>query len=186
MSRVLDRLERLPPLGRPPILGISGFGGAGKSTFARTLADEIGNAVVVGADAFWRPDRDVRCADWGAIDRDRLREEVLMPALGGRPVRYRPADFVTGVLGEAVPVQTGATLIVEGIGLFHPGLNGLFDLTVWLDTPFEVALARGMERDRKEYGVDHDARWTEVWGPNDLDYFAAYEPRARADLIVAG
>lgn len=163
---------------------MSGFGGAGKSTFARALAAVIAGAYVIGADDFWRPDRDVRSADWDAIDRDRLREEVLEPARARRPVTFRRADFVTGALGKPVAVPPGATLIVEGIGLFHPALVPLFDLTVWLDVPFQIALARGMERDRREYGVDHDDRWRDVWGPNDLDFLAAYDARGRADLIV--
>ena len=53
--------------------------------------------------------------------------------------------------------------------------------TVWIETPREVRLSRGLERD----GEEARARWEE-WMAAEDDYVRREEPQARADLVVAG
>jgi len=74
--------------------------------------------------------------------------------------------------------------VVEGVGIFHPDLLPLFDTTVWIDVPLEVASSRGKARDRERYGVDNDVLWDAVWVPNDTEYFERFRPNELADVLL--
>jgi Uridine kinase len=170
------------------VVGVSGFGGAGKSTLARRLAACVpeGSAVVIPADDFWVPERDGRSSDWASYDWPRLRAQVLLPARAGHPVRYQPRDPREAPEGDGwreVP-DSCRCLIVEGVGLFQPDLLPLFDLRVWVDCPLAVAAARGIRRDREEYGMDTEADWRDRWVPNDREFFERFQPNLSADLVV--
>jgi len=71
--------------------------------------------------------------------------------------------------------------LIDAVGLLHPQLLPLLDLTVWVDVPLEVATERGMRRDRQA-GDDHDALWREAWAQNERGFDARHRPRDRADV----
>ena len=91
------------------VVGVSGFGGAGKSTLARRLVEEVPGSVRIRGDDFLVPalTRE-RSADWAAFDRGRLRAEVLEPIRAGRPTTFRRLDWATGTLGSAEPLPAGS------------------------------------------------------------------------------
>ena len=80
-------------------------------------------------------------------------------------------------------VPSTPLLLVEGVGIIHPGLLPFFDLTVWIDCPLYIAAERGRNRARETHGVDHDRLWRDVWVPNDRDYFDQFRPDLLADVI---
>jgi hypothetical protein len=105
-----------------------------------------------------------------------------VPFRAGRASAYRPTDWVTGGLGHPHPVPEANVLIVDSVGLFHPELDGVFDLSIWVDCELAAATERGKARDRAN-GNDHDRFWDEVWMPNDRDFAARFDPRSAADLV---
>jgi hypothetical protein len=111
-----------------------------------------------------------------------MRDEALEPFRAGAPVAVRSLDWSTGRLGAATPLPHGSVLVVDSIGIFHPELLPWFDLTVWVDADFQVALDRGMARDRAA-GLDHDLLWTDVWTPNDREFEQTFSPRSIADIV---
>ena len=117
------------------------------------------------------------------MERVRLRREVLDPFRAGEQSRFRRYDWSAGRLGDPEPLPAARVLVVDAIGLLHPDLDGAFDLTVWMDVDLETATSRGMRRDRAQ-GSDHEALWNDVWVPNELDFVARFDPRARADYLV--
>ena len=120
-------IARITLFQSPYIIAISGFGGAGKSTFASALGNAIGE------------------------------------------IRELP-------LTECV--------IVEGVGLFRPTLLSCFSLLIWVDCPIEEAISRGMERDREEYNNPQDETWEGIWKRNDEEFYAAFDPRKAAHIII--
>jgi uridine kinase len=165
-------------------VGVSGYAGAGKSVLTRRLVEVLDDAVRVRGDEFLVPSRIVRrSADWDGVERERLRAEVLEPFRAGRSVSVRPLDWATGRLGDPTPLPRSPVLVVDLIGLFHPDLLPWLDLTVWVDAEPDVALERGMARDRAA-GLDHDELWTNVWSPNDLEFEQMFLPADHADLRV--
>lgn len=164
------------------VVGISGFGGSGKSTLTRALLQLIPGAVRVRGDDFLDPPRVFeRSDDWAGVDRLRLREEVLEPYRRGEAVVFRRYDWAAGRLGEAEALREARILLVDLIGLLHPELDGCLDLTVWVDTDLETATRRGKARDR-DLGNDHDRVWDEVWAPNERDFDRRFHPRETAEL----
>ena len=180
---LVARIEQLQ--GRQPrtVVAVSGYAGSGKSTLTKTLAARIHGSTRLRGDDFLDPVRSHRrSADWDGVERTRLRDEVLEPYQQGEPVRFRPYDWSARALGPVTDLPDTAVLLVDGIGILHPDLEGCFDLAIWVDVELGTAAERGRERDRRG-GHDHDRLWTEVWVPNDRDFAARFDPAGRADLL---
>lgn len=126
--------------GRPVTVGISGFGGSGKSSLAAALAARLEGCVQMRGDDFLDPKRShLRSGDWDGVDRLRLGEEVLSPFRTRTPSMFRRFDWSLGDLAGPEPLPTGEILIVDLIGLFHPETDDLLDLRIWSDVELEQA-----------------------------------------------
>lgn len=185
LSGLVDRIEqRRRDADRPIVVGVSGFGGAGKSTLARALVSAIDGCARMRGDDFLDPYRShARSSDWDGVDRARLVADVLVPFREGRSSTFRRWDWHAGALAAPEPVPAGSVMVVDLIGLLHPEALASLDLSVWCDVALDVAAARGMRRDR-DAGSDHDALWRDVWVPNDRDFSARFAPRDVADVLV--
>ena len=160
------------------LMGIDGFAGSGKSTFAARLAAEIPDAVVVAVDDFCG-----RTGDgwWRWASPGRMRDEVVDPFLRGEPIRYRPFDWVAGELGAPRLVPTPTLLIVEGVSALHSTLRSRYDVRLWVDCPEPLRLARGLARD----GESARAQWNR-WMAEEERYVRRHHPRACADRVIDG
>lgn len=171
--------------GHPVVVGVSGWCGSGKSTLARALVGRVDGAVRLRGDDFLDPERSHRrSSDWDGVDRKRLRDGVLVPFRRGVTSTFRRYDWSARRLGPSEPLPSADVLIVDLIGLFHPDVVDELDLRVWCDVDLEVAVRRGIARDR-ELGRAHDHLWHDVWEPNERDFAERFDPRAAADVIVA-
>lgn len=169
--------------GRPLVVGISGPCGSGKSTLARDLVPLLPDAVRVRGDDFLDPARShLRSRDWDGVDRARLGATVLAQFRSGAAGEFQRYDWSRRELGAAEPLPRARVLVVDVIGLLHPEVLALLDVTLWCDVDVDVAAERGRARDR-ELGRDHDALSREVWEPNDRDFVEAFRPRDVADLL---
>ena len=180
---IIETIENLRRHSPAVVVGVSGFAGSGKSTLTRRLAASIEGSARIRGDDFLDPHRShQRSSDWDGVERIRLRREVLDPFRQGRPGQFRRFDWSTRQLGPPEPIPHAQVLLVDGIGLFHPELDGVFDFAIWVDLDPGTATERGKARDR-ELGRNHDRLWDEVWVPNDRDFLARFDPRATADLL---
>ncbi|MEU4196679.1 hypothetical protein AB0E69_32575 [Kribbella sp. NPDC026611] len=169
--------------GRPVLVGVEGYGGSGKSTFAAKLAEALGDAYVVGIDDFIVKDR-LADTPWdeGAFDHARLERQVLAPARAGQTVAYQKLIWETDELGAPVTVPPIGFLIVEGISAYLPSLAKYYDYKIWVDTPIEIASARGRARD----GSNENAAHWDRWATFDLAYQTKYHPEKTADAVANG
>ena len=176
---------------RTAVVAIDGLGGSGKSTLAAQLAD-LFSAPVVSGDDFYRPmDPAVRAglspADGVALyfDWQRLRDQVLAPLRAGRPVSYDRFDWATGDLRTGEPARLNVPtdlVLVEGVYVARPQLSAFYDLTVFVDTPPDEALARIRAR-----GHDHGPEdWPTRWHLAEQRYLIDSDLAGRADLVVRG
>lgn len=170
--------------GRRIVVGVSGYCGAGKSTFARSLAEQTNDMVRLRGDDFLDPARSHRrSSDWNGVERVRLADEVLRPFREGRDGTFRPYDWNLRRLGEPRPLPTAEVLVVDLIGLFHPETLGLLDVRIWMNLDLATAANRGKARD-EALGRSHARLWDEVWVPNDRDFAERFRPRDQAHLVI--
>ena len=172
---------------RVPVVGITGHGGAGKSTLASRLGADLGLEAgqVVPTDCFYAatcgPDAGIwEQHDWPLI-------EKLVAGVRGVPAPdrlrfdYRWWTGETGVEDHPMP----PVLIVEGIRLISDRTRDWFDLTVWIDLDPHTAGARAKARnllqgdDRAELDL-----WDTKWIPEGHEYARREQPRDRADLVL--
>jgi uridine kinase len=179
--KVLEKIKSIPS---PKIIGVSGFGGSGKSTFAKELGALL-DAPVVAVDSFQKKGAfDTEYSNWEIMDFDRLEREVLAPFVKNEEViRYGHFDAKTETIYDTREFKNEGVLLVEGVGLFRPELAKYFGYKIWVNVPIELSVARGKKRDRDEYQSPNDELWEGLWKDNDLQYLAAYKPNESADCI---
>lgn len=156
-------------------IGVDGKGAVGKTTLAARIADAVPGAVVVHIDDFARPD----VQGW---ERDRFVAQVLEPLLAGRPARYQRWDWGSNTGAEWHDIAVGHPIVVEGVSSTDIRVGVPWDVTVWVEVPRDVRLARALERD----GPDLLGVWLDDWIPSEDAYEAQQRPQDRVDLIVDG
>jgi uridine kinase len=167
------------------LVAIDGRGGSGKSTLARLLAHGWRHAVVVEMDDFYRPSArrvEVPTVHGGNYDCERLVAEVLEPVRAGRAGRYHRYDWNEDRLVEGRELPSDAIVLVEGVYSTSELLRGYFDYRIWVESPYEVRLKRGIDRD----GEAMRSEWVEHWMPAEDRYIEGCRPDEQADLVLDG
>jgi len=173
------------------IVAIDGRGGAGKSSLARAVAPLVLGARHVEYDWFHLPYAQTTAER--RFDDERLRREVLGPFRDGtRNFNFKRYNwgYLSGVedgfAAEPINITDVDVIVLEGCGVLSAYLVDFYDLRVWVDTPAEEALARGIRRDIEEYGLDPSrttAAWAE-WSAWERSALARDNRKLRADVVV--
>lgn len=200
VSAHIARLKRAHPLR----IGIDGIDGAGKTTLANALADDLRTTMpespVIRAsiDGFHQP-RAIRHQRGSlspegyyldSFDYPALRSQLLGPLgpHGSRHYRTSVFDFRTDtpISSEAAHADAQAILIFDGVFLQRPELADLWDSVIFVDIPFEVSLQRALTRDLALFGSEAviRERYQQRYIPGQRLYFAQCQPRERADLVI--
>jgi len=184
MSISIKLINRLNFLKNPAIIAISGFGGAGKSTFANALSSKM-DIPIIGVDSFFRGFDIIDYSKWECIDFARLEKEVCLPFLkGNKVIYYRDFDWEANSLGRVKKISHPGKIIIEGIGLFRPDLIDYFSYMIWIDCPIEEAIKRGKRRDKEQYSRPEDPNWDGIWKRNDEEYWSAFKPKDIANEVI--
>jgi uridine kinase len=154
------------------VIAIDGPGGAGKSSLAEYLAHEL-DAPIVHTDDFASWNNPV---DWWP----QLIEKVLRPIAAGRSARYSPTDW-GGRAKPDVVIEPGDFVLLEGVTASREAFRPYLAFAVWIDTPRDVRLGRGLRRD----GEQARAIW-ERWMAGEDAYVERERPDAYADAVLPG
>lgn len=144
------------------ILGVAGGSGSGKTYFAQSLKDALGDAAtIVYQDNFYIDQSHKFDHDGGSVNFDHpesleltLLARCLSELKEGKDTQIPLYDFVTHTRkSECLQVPSTRIIIVDGILIFHPDyLRDQFDEMVFFDTPEELRFERRLARDVVERG----------------------------------
>jgi uridine kinase len=188
-------VARLPGVAR---VAVDGVDGAGKTTWADRLAAALepsGRQVIrASADDFLNPRavryRQGRTSPEGffedSCDYAALHRELLGPLGpgGSRRFRRRAFDLKADRPADA-PVEHAAAdaiLVLDGLFLHRPELRDLWDLSVFLEVPFTVSVARCAARDGTS--PDPAAAANRRYVEGQRLYLATCDPRAHATWVI--
>ena len=195
IERILDVARRLLEKHQPRVVALDGPIGAGKSTLAAALAAAT-PACVIPSDDFFAAE--ITAAGWDArspaerardaIDWRRLRQCTLEPLRAGQRAVWRPFDFAAGERADGtypmaeyeLRVDPAPLIILEGAYSSRPELADLLDLTVLVDTPLPIRLARIAKRD----SPDFLEAWHQRWDDAEAYYFRTVRPWTSFDLVL--
>lgn len=173
MHDLAARLRRLPPsCGPVRLIGVDGYAGSGKSTFAGRLAAGLDGAPVLHLDDIASHDE---LFDWTG----RLLSQVIEPLRHGATARYAPYDWRARRFGPLSPLPPAPVVLVEGVGAGREALRPHLARLLWMELPREEAWARGRARD----GAEQRTFW-DGWIPAERRHFAKDPSRPFAHLLV--
>lgn len=175
LARIVHEVRaREPSAGATRVVAVDGLGGSGKSTLARHVADALGGATVVSTDDFASWDNPV---DWWP----ELLERLLIPLSRGEVARYERSRWGGPTDGEPVVVEPAPFLVLEGVTASREAFAPYLSYAVWVETPTELRLRRGLDRD----GDDALPLWQE-WMAGEEEYRRRERPDERADIVIRG
>ncbi len=163
-------------------ISIDGHGGSGKSTLAKKLAESL-NAEIIHIDDFTGLGA---TSDWYKA----LTTNVIKPAMSGsRALSYPRAKWWAEHDPEpTVNQMVTEIMIVEGVCSSRAELRDYMALKIFVDTPRDICIQRGLARDKGMGGKSDDevlAQWNQ-WLEWDDEYFAKDDPQSIADIVISG
>ncbi len=166
--------SREPTLGRGRLVCVDGPAGSGKTTLAAEIAYLSGGAAVVHMDDLYE--------GWGGLARvDEQLRTLLRPLAEGFSGTYRRWDWPGNTWAETVLVPPAPLLVLEGVGSGSSAHADLTTVLAWVEVPFELRMARGLQRDGDAV-ADHWRRWAE----GEQEVFERERTRERADVVLDG
>jgi len=167
-----------PGLRRSRVIGVDGPSGAGKTTFADSLAEIL--LALTGT-----PPQIVHMDDlypgWnGLVDAvDLVATRVLEPLSRGEDGRFERWDWLAGERAETVHVPVADWMVLEGVGSGSRRCRRHLAALAWLEADPAIRLARGIDRD----GEAFRPHW-ERWAVQEGRLFTAEDTRRHATLIL--
>jgi uridine kinase len=185
--------------GTASLVAISGIDGSGKGTLAKAIDRDLSRAglrvAVIGLDPWHRPKRE-RFSDRdppGHFYSAAFRFDDLFSTLVDPLRQHRSVETTASLLDLATDrsyehrfeLRDIDVILLEGIFLLKRELRARYDLSIWIDCTFDVALARALERNqegqsREELTRDYD----QIYFAAQRIHFLRDDPRGFADLVV--
>ena len=176
-------LQSHPPRnGRFHTVAVDGRGGSGKTDLGVLLSQLLPDYLMLNGDDYFEPLADELA--WGDFNEPRFARDVVTPLMQGlTSLSYQPYDFALDALEPVKEQHVDRGVVIERCFTFGMPID--WDLRIWVETPREVCLARGIARDH----LPRDrviAVWTQLWQPREDHYIQAIRPGQSADLVVNG
>jgi uridine kinase len=181
-------------------VGVDGVDGVGKTVFADMLARAIeaqGRAVIrASVDDFHNP-RKVRYRrgraspegfyldsyDYACLKR------ILLDPLGPHGSRTYCSAIFDHLADAALPIRMlvadpGSVLVFDGIFLHRPELRDVWDLSIFLDAPFDVTIPRGAGRGAGWGSPDVHAPSNQRYVEGQVLYLRESKPQTLANFVI--
>ncbi|MEA3327602.1 MAG: uridine kinase [Chloroflexota bacterium] len=178
------------------VVGIAGGTGAGKSTLATRVLENLGRDKIAHLphDAYYRLQKDMPLEERAKINYDHpdsLETELLVEHIlqlkQGHTVDMPVYNFtIHNRKKETVRVEPRQVILVEGILIFvEKPLRELFDMKIYVDTDPDIRFIRRLTRDIEERGRTMRSvinQYLKTVRPMHLDFVES--SKRYADIIV--
>lgn len=173
--------QKQPKVGNTTFIAVDGHGGSGKTSLAKLIGEKL-EAQVLHTDDFaswdnplnWWPD---------------VIEKVFKPvANGANTLSYQPASWWENHHPDPVEnQQVTKFMILEGVSSSRKEFSDYISLSIFVDTPEDECLRRGIERDRSTGKSEEELTniWRE-WIEEENKHFEKDNPKAHADVMIDG
>lgn len=164
------------------LIAIDGHGGCGKSTLAKLLSEKFG-AEIIHTDDFAGWDNP---KDWWPLVIERIFEPIKR---GDKLLNYpRSKWWETHNPEPVVDQPVTPVMILEGVSSLRKDFRPYISYGIFVDTPKELCLHRGFERDRGQDSKSDEKimKMWEQWYKDEETYIKRDDPKEYADLIVDG
>lgn len=181
IARVLAALNEVPK--DVKVIAIDGRCAAGKTAFAKQLA-EITGAGLIYMDDFFLP-KEMRTDErlnqpGGDVYYERFAREVLPMIRNAVGFDYMRYDCKNIEFGARRIVPAGVLRIVEGTYSCHPEFGDYMDLRIFCDITGLNQRVKIKMRD----GKNSLPLFLDKWIPREERYFTTYGIREQADIIL--
>lgn len=190
----------------PYLIAMTGGSGSGKSTVAEALVERYSDRgiVIFHEDGYYWP-----MSHYGPADTKAQRQAIIAKVNYDDPIS-KETSFMTRQLAdlkagrtieqpiydydrhdrkadETLTIAPAPIIILEGIhALSVPALAPLIDLSIYVDTPDDLRLARRMRRDVVERGRSVESVLSQYLGTvRAAHYRHTYPAMFEADLVIA-
>lgn len=175
-------LSKSPKVGHTRFIAIDGHGGSGKSTLAEMLAKQL-DAEIIHTDDFAGWDNP---ENWWPLVIERVFEPIKN---GATTLDYPRSKWWEEHNPEPVVNQPVTNvMILEGVSALRKEFRPYISFGIFVDTPSDVCLQRGFERDKGQDGKSDDEikRMWQDWYEKEAVYVARDNPKAFADVVLNG
>ena len=178
IQKITDRVLEQVDLGDlTPIVLIDGKSNSGKSTFAKSLQEELfkqGESLprIIHMDDLY--------PGWEglALGSDYLNRFILEPLTKKITASWQMWDWAESKRGAWVEFSGGTPLIIEGCGALSERASAVAFLRIWLQADEEVRQSRWLER-------EGNLERFEMWAAQELDFYAREKSASLADFVIA-
>jgi uridine kinase len=172
-----------PKTGEVRFVAVDGRGGSGKSTLAELLAKQL-DAQIIHTDDF--ASRGNPKNWWPSVI-----EHVFKPiAQDAKTLNYERSKWWENHHPKpAVDQPVTPIMILEGVSSFRKEFRNYISLRIFVDTPKEICMQRGLERDTSNNTgkTEHEIkRLWEEWQQGEDDYLTSDQPVTSADIVLDG
>lgn len=184
-QQLLGHINQQAAIKSPYIVAVDGYAGAGKSTLARWLADQLG-AQVITLDDFYRALTAEQTqslfgeqALQAYFDVPNFANTVLRPLLANRPASWQPIDWLTAQPLALKQVLPKGVIIVEGVFACHKALLPYIDMRIMAVAEPIICQQRVLERQQP------DTAWYSHWAMTEDWYHQTNQTQGQVTYIYS-
>jgi Phosphoribulokinase / Uridine kinase family len=185
-------LTRPATLGARRLICVDGPAGSGKTTLGLALERAARDRLTrpglptdrpAGRPAVRLLHMDDVYEGWSGLEAAlvRVAHDIVGPLRDGEPGRYRRYDWAREHLAEERVVDPVDVLVIEGVGSGAAAYDDAITCLVWVETPPDLRLRRGIERD----GEQMREHWV-AWREQESQVLGHERTHDRADVVLDG
>lgn len=180
---MINKIKKLISEKPNAVIAIDGSCASGKTTLARSLAEQFGLQIIHMDDFFLLPEMrtEERLSHAGGnVHYERFIDEVVDGIKSGKEFSYRIFSCKKGDFDGIQTINPQKPIIAEGAYALHPDIPDIYDLKIFLDADIKTRL----ERIENRNGTEALETFRTKWIPLENLYFEAFDIMNKCDIVI--